>query len=375
MSLKIVCAGYLVRCPLGGVSWHHLQYLVGFDRLGHEVMFIEHFGWPRSCYNPAQQEMGSDPSYGIRYVSDLFARCGLKIKWSYFAEDGSVFGASKEEVEDFCSDCDLYINLSNVNSIAPSVSCRRRVLVDTDPVFTQIGAHGFGVDGYHVRFSYGELVHQNGCSMPTANVRWIPTRQPVVLDLWTFTVGDVSAPYSTIISWAPYPEKTYDGRIYGQKGREFEPYFSLPRIAHEPMQIAANAPADVKSRLALGGWGLVDPAIVTRDCWAYQSYIKSSRAEFCVAKHGYVVTHCGWFSDRTTSYLASGRPAVVQDTGFSRFLPCGKGLFPYRTREEAITAIKSLKRNYHEHSQSARRVVEELFDARIVLAKLLNASL
>jgi hypothetical protein len=375
MSLKILCAGYLVRCPLGGLSWHHLQYLAGFDRLGHEVMFIEHFGWPQSCYNPDQKVVGSDPSYGIRYIGDLFARCGLRIKWSYFAEDGSIFGASKEEVEDFCTDCDLYINLSNVNSIAQSESCRRRVLVDTDPVFTQIGAHGLGFDGYDVRFSYGELVHQSGCSMPTGNLRWIPTRQPVVLDLWTFTAGDPSTPYSTVINWASYPEKTYNGRIYGQRGREFEPYFSLPRIADESMQIAANAPPDVKARLVRGGWSLADPAIVGRNCWTYQQYIRSSRAEFCVAKHGYVATHCGWFSDRTTAYLASGRPAVVQDTGFSRLLPCTEGLLPYRSRQEAIVAIKFLAKNYHKHCQSARRVVEEFFDARIVLSKLLNESL
>ena len=363
MSLKILCAGYLVRCPLGGLSWHHLQYLAGFDHLGHEVMFVEHFGWPRSCYNPDQKDVGSDPSYGIRYISDVFARCGLRIKWSYFAEDGSVFGASKEEVNDFCTDCDLYINLSNLNSIPQSERCRRRVLVDTDPVFTQIGAQGLGFDGYDVRFSYGELVHQNGCSMPTANLQWIPTRQPVVLDLWTFTTGDPSAPYNTVINF------------FFERAREFEPYFSLPRIADEPMQIAANAPANVKAKLARGGWCLADPAMVTRDCWTYQEYIKSSRAEFCVAKHGYVATNCGWFSDRTTAYLASGRPAVVQDTGFSRLLPCGEGLLPYRTRQEAIVAIKFLKKNYHKHCQSARRVIEEFFDARIVLSKLLNESL
>ena len=227
MGLKILCAGYLVRYPLGGLSWHHLQYLAGFDRLGHEVMFIEHFGWPQSCYNPDQKEAGSDPSYGIRYIRDLFARCGLRIKWSYFAEDGSVFGASKEEVEDFCTDCDLYINLSSVNSIAQSESCRKRVLVDTDPVFMQIGAHGFGFEGYDVRFSYGELVHQNGCSMPTANLRWIPTRQPVVLDLWTFTAGDPAAPYSTVISWAPYSEKKYITAVFMGRGSKSSSLTSL----------------------------------------------------------------------------------------------------------------------------------------------------
>ena len=377
MSLKILCSGYLVRHPVGGLSWHHLQYLLGLKRLGHEVMFVEHFGWPRSCYDPRRQDMTSDPTYGVAYVEQIFARCDLDLRWSYISEDGNVYGAPKDELQDFCTECDVFFNLSNVNWISYFDQCRRRVLVDTDPVFTQIGVHGLHVpfSKYHARFTYGERVHKIGCSMPTADVRWLPTRQPVVLDQWPETLGAASAPFSTVINWSPYPEQFHNGRTYGQKDREFEPYFSLPLEVDEPMVIAANAPANVKRRLSRGGWSLADPVEVTYDPWVYQSYITNSRAEFCVAKHGYVTTQCGWFSDRSTAYLAMGRPVVIQDTGFSAFLPCGEGLLTYGEPQEAISAIRSLCKDYDRHTRTARQIVEQHFDACRVLSELLERSL
>ena len=357
---------------MGGLSWHHLQYLLGFDRFGHEVVFFEHYGWPKSCYDPDRQAMISDPAFGIAYVKRIFARCNLDIRWTYLAENGTTFGISREELSDFCRDCDIYFNLSNINWIPELEQCRRRALVDTDPVFTQIGTHGvdFHFSKYDALFTYGERVHQIGCSMPTADRHWLPTRQPVVLDQWRATPGNAWASFSTVINWTSY--QLHDSAVYGQKDREFEPYFSLPRKVHEPMEIVANAPQAIKQRLAGGGWRLVDPLAVTHDPWTYQDYLARSRAEFCVAKHGYVSTQCGWFSDRSSAYLALSRPVVIQDTGFSHFLPCGDGLLTYRTQREAIAAIQSVRRDYDGHSRAARAVVEANFDARRVLSELLE---
>jgi hypothetical protein len=188
-------------------------------------------------------------------------------------------------------------------------------------------------------------------------------------------LGAATDPFSTVINWAPYPDQFHNGRVYGQKDREFEPYFSLPQKVEEQMVIAANAPANIRQRLARGGWRLADPVAVTQDPWIYRNYLATSRAEFCVAKHGYVTTQCGWFSDRTTAYLAMGRPAVVQDTGFSAFLPCGEGLLTYQNPEEAIAAIQALRKDYSHHSQQARELSEQYFDSRIVLSELLERSL
>jgi len=377
MGLKIVCSGYLVRYPLGGFSWHHLQYLVGFRRLGHQVTYFEHYGWPNSCYNPANGAMKADPSYGINYLLNLLKPHGLEGNWCYLAEDGTAHGMPRQRLEQLCGESDVYFNLSNINWIPELEQCRRRVLVDTDPVFTQIGAQGLGgpFSWYHALSTYGENVHRAGCTMPTGGVRWLPTRQPVVLDLWPLHHGDPSAPFTTVMNWAPYGDQQSEGRIYGQKSREFEPFYSLPLETGEPMLLAVNAPAQVRKRLAEGGWKLANPLEVTRDPETYQRYLRASRAEFCVAKHGYVSTRCGWFSDRSAGYLAMGRPVIIQDTGFSDFLPSGRGLLPYRTPNEAIAAIRRLMDNYEQHCQSARAVADAFFDARRVLNNLLELSL
>jgi len=303
MALKIVCSGHLVRYPLGGHSWHHLQYLVGLKDLGHEVTFFEDYGWPDSCYDPERNLMTSDPRCGIAYLSRLLQPHGLADHWCYLAEDGTAYGMPREQLAQLCRECDIYLTLSNLNWIPELEHCRRRVLVDTDPVLTQIGAHGLGkpFSWYQVLFTYGENVDQPGCSMPTAGLRWLPTRQPVVLDLWPVEAGDVSAPFTSVMNWSSVGEREHEGRIYGEKPREFAPFFGLPRDTGEAMELAINAPPDVQERLRAGGWRLADARHVTRTPWTYQAYLKASRAEFAVARHAYVSTQCGWFSDRSTA--------------------------------------------------------------------------
>jgi len=377
MGLKIVCSGHLVRHPVGGHSWHHLQYLVGIQRLGHEVTFFEDYGWPNSCYDPARNDMTADPTYGLAYLLRLLRPHSLEDRWCYLAEDGTPHGMPRERLAQLCRECDVYFNLSGINWIPELEECRRRVLVDTDPVFTQIGGHGLAGPfyRYHTLFTYGENVHRPGCDMPTGGARWLPTRQPVVLDQWPVGTGDPNAPYTTVINWSAYGDREYEGRVYGQKDREFEPFFSLPRDTGEAMEMAINGPAAVRKRLADGGWRLADPSEVTRDPWTYQQYLRASQAEFGVAKHGYVCTQSGWFSDRSSAYLATGRPVVVQDTGFSDFLPCGEGLLAYRSPEGAVAAIRALRDNYDRHCRAARSLAEEYFDARRVLTDLLERSL
>ena len=374
--MKIICAGNLIRYPLGGFSWHHLQYLVGFARLGHEVTYVEDYGWADSCYDPARGDMTSDPGYGIAYLATLLRPHGLDNSWCYLAEDGASHGMSRRQLAELCRECDVFFNLSNINWIPEFELCGRRALVDTDPVFTQIGGHGMSesFSQYHALFTYGENVGRPGCPAPTGGARWQPTRQPVTLDLWPASAGVPSAPFTTVMNWSAYGEREYEGRVYGQKDREFTPFFSLPNQSGQLMEIALNAPLATRKRLAAGGWRLADPGEVTRDLWTYQDYLRASRAEFSVAKHAYVSARCGWFSDRSAGYLAMGRPVIVQDTGFSDFLPCGAGLLAFRSPAEALEAINRLNDKFDMHCRAARAVVEEYFDARRVLTRLLEQS-
>ena len=374
MGLKILCSGHLVRYPLGGHSWHHLQYLVGFQRLGHDVTFFEHYGWPDSCFDPTRNIMTADPNYGIAYLLGLLKPHGLDHSWCYLAEDGTAYGMPRERLAKLCRECDIYFNLDNINWIPELEQCQRRVLVDVDPVFTQIGAHGLGgpYSRYHALFTYGENVHQSGCDMPTRGVHWLPTRQPIVLDLWPIEEADPSAPFTTVMNWSPLGDREYEGRIYGAKDREFEPFFSLPADTGQPMEVAVNVPAAVRKRLVGGGWQVADPLTVTCSPSTYQSYLRASRAEFSVAKHGYVITRCGWFSDRSAGYLASGRPVIIQDTGFSDWLEAGCGVVPFRTPAEASAAIAEINGRYELHCRAARAIAEEYFDARKVLSHLIE---
>ena len=375
MSLKILCSGYLVRSPLGGLSWHHLQYLVGLQRLGHDVTFLEHFGWPDSCFDPSTGCMTSDPSYGIKHLNTLLEPFGLQDKWCYLAEDGMAHGMPRAQLERICREADLYLNLSNINWIPELEECRRRVLIDTDPVFTQIGAHGIesAFDRYQVCFTYGENVHLTDCTMPTAGTTWRPTRQPIVLELWEPTAfGRAAGPFTTVANWRPFRSKSSEEGRYGQKDRQFKPYFRLPRETGYEMELAMNPPDPARRLLIEGGWRVADPSRVAGTPQAYQQYLRDSRAEFSVAKHAYVSTQCGWFSERTACYLASGVPVVVEDTGFPSWMETGIGVVPFRNRDEAAAALDKITRSYGAHRQAAREIASEYFEASRVLSKLLS---
>src|SRR3954452_12774995 len=217
MSLRIVCSVYLVRHPVGGHTWHHLQYLIGLRRLGHEVVFFEHFGWADSCYDADRNMMTGDPSYGVRYLENVFRRAGLDAEWCYLAEDDTAHGISRARLAEAIASADLYLNLSNINWIPELETCQRRALVDTDPVFSQTGRHGVGAafDLYDVLFTYGENVHKPFCTMPTAGHEWLPTRQPIVLDLWPVTDGPPNGAFTSVMNWVSTGEVEHEGRIFG----------------------------------------------------------------------------------------------------------------------------------------------------------------
>jgi len=156
-------------------------------------------------------------------------------------------GMPRQNLADACAECDVYFNLSNMNWIPEFELCRRRILVDTDPAFTQIG---FGMGGpfsrYQRLFTYGENVH-NRTSMPTAGQNWLPTRQPVVLSQWKMNHGDPTKPITTIMNWSSYPDREFEGRVFGQKNREFPPYYDLPQETQVSMEMAIGGPGVVIS--------------------------------------------------------------------------------------------------------------------------------
>jgi hypothetical protein len=130
-----------------------------------------------------------------------------------------------------------------------------------------------------------------------------------------------------------------------------------------------NAPRDI---IRKHGWTLSNPLTVAADAWKYQKYIQGSRGEFSVSKHGYVVTKSGWFSERSAAYLASGRPVIVQDTGFSTHIQAGLGLMAFSNIEEAVDAINMVNSDYREHCRAAREIANDHFNSSSILGDMLD---
>jgi hypothetical protein len=377
--MRILVLGYLVRGPLGGLAWHHLHYVLGLRGLGHEVYFLEVGDNYDCCYHPEWQTMTHDPSFGLSFANAAFSRLGLGECWAYHDAHTSTWrGGYRGPIEELCRSADLLLNVSGVNALLDAfLQVPIRVLIDTDPVFTQIrhltdSAAMEIASKHNAFFSFGENLGLPGCLIPSDGFGWRTTRQPIVLDAWASTPGPVEGNYSTVIQWDSYPAREYGGRTYGMKSASFPPYFDLPRKVDSPLELAIGSPSAPRALLRDQGWIVSDPYEATRDPWVYQQFIQKSKGEFTVAKHGYVVTHSGWFSERSACYLAAGRPVITQDTGFGTVLPTGEGLFAFNTMEEILAAFEAVESDYERHSRAAREIAEEYFRAEKVLGKLLN---
>jgi len=91
-----------------------------------------------------------------------------------------------------------------------------------------------------------------------------------------------------------------------------------------------------------------------------------------VAKEQNIQLKSGWFSDRSATYLASGRPVIVEDTGFGAYLPVGEGLVPFEGPDNARAAIETVLADYPKHRRAARLIAEQHFDSAKVLTGILK---
>jgi hypothetical protein len=378
--LRILVLGYLVRGPLGGIAWHYLQYVLGLHRLGHDVFFFEDSDDYPSCYDPVRNLTGVDPAYGLAFTASAFDRLGLSRRWTYYdAHTRRWMGPAAGDALDLCATADLVLNVSGVNPLRTWMAdIPVRVFIDTDPGFTQIRHLTDPVArarvSQHTTFlTFGENHGQPGCAIPADGFRWEPTRQPIVVDAWTTAGGSIDRPLTTVMQWDSYRSAEHDGVCYRMKADSFGPYLDLPARAREAFTIALGAPKAVQQQLTSHGWTILDSRVPTADPWTYQDFIARSKAEFSVAKHGYVVSRSGWFSERSAAYLASGRPVVVQDTGFTRWLRADGGVLAFATPEEALAQLDVLNGSYERHCRQAREVACEYFDSANVLSRLLDS--
>jgi hypothetical protein len=360
---------------------YHLQYLKGLAALGHEVYFIEDSDDYPSCYDPVHDITGTDASYGLRFAAATFRRAGLGNRWAYHdAHTGRWHGPCAEDALDLCKSSELLLDIGGLAPVRPWLfEIEARALVDLDPVFTQI-RHLTDPDArerarrHTAFFTVGENIGR-GADVPDDGLPWRSTRQPIVLENWPVCDPPPGAGFSTVMLWDSYPALEFEGRRYGMKSESFEPFFDLPSRVSATMELAvgsASAPCD---RLREHGWSVRDSREPTRDPWTYSQYIAASLAEFSVAKQAYAATRSGWFSDRSAAYLASGRPVLLQETGFSDWLESGLGVLSFETPDQAIRGIEEIQRNYPLHARAARDLSESHFDSKRILSDLVEAAL
>ena len=379
---RVLVLGYVVRGPLGGLAWHHLQYVLGLVRAGYDAWFVEDSDDYPGCYDPTTYACGTDPAYGLAFAAAAFARLGLADRWLYHdAHAGRWHGARAADADALCRSADLVLDVSGVNPMRPWLrAVPARALVDTDPAFTQI-RHLTDPDAraraaeHTAFFTFGENAGRPGCIVPDDGFPWRPTRQPVVLDAWPVTPAPARGRYTTVMQWESYPACEYGGRRYGMKAEAFGSYADLPRRTPHPLELALGSASAPRAALRAAGWHVRDPGPLSRDPWTYQRYLARSRGEFAVAKHGYVASRSGWFSERSAAYLASGRPVVVQDTGFTDWLPAGAGVLAFSTPDEALAALDEAEGRHAFHARAARDLAAACFDARVVLPRLVDEAL
>ena len=391
--LCIVVGGYLGLVPAAGVTWDYVQYPAGFAALGHDVFYLEDTRlWP--VYQPAGSDWG-DCSASVSHVAAVMAEFGLAGRWAYRDEaSGRCFGLTEVQLREVCRSADVFVNVSCSTFLRDEYrAIPVRVLVDTDPMFTQVqlvsqqmftpGSPGLRelVEGHTHHFTFGESVGRPECLMPDCGVAWRPTRQPVRLDLWPAAepVRDrAGSAYTTLMNWTAGKALEHAGTTWGQKDVELRRLFELPSAVPEiPLAVAvgqtggAGEPFPAAEARA-AGWRVLDPEACAPDCAGYREFIAGSLGELSVAKETYVKARTGWFSCRSACYLASGRPVVTQDTGWTAHLPAGRGLLAFDTLATAAEALRSVEEDPVAHARAARELAEEFFDSRHVLTRMLQ---
>lgn len=373
----IVVSGMIAAVPhQGGATWAVLQYVLGLARLGHEVYFVE--ALESAALRPAGAPLAK--SVNARYCQQVLQEHGLERLWSLVLRGSrETAGLSYQDLARLEARTSVLLDLSGTLAGTGLFSqVPVRVYLDVDPAFTQLwDAQGIDMRlGGHTHFvTVGQCIGSPDCPVPTGGRSWIPTWQPVVLDQWLRSRRITRDAFTTVANWRGYGSVEHDGVHYGQKAHSLRTFMTLPTRSQERFQLAlaidAGETADLAA-LRANGWDLLDPADVAGSPSAYRDFVQGSKAELGIAKTGYVASRSGWFSDRSACYLASGRPVLAQDTGFSHHLPTGTGLLSFDSLDDVLTGLADIDRDYERHCAAARALAEEHFDADRVLTGLLQ---
>jgi hypothetical protein len=380
---KIVLLGMMSKMPVAGVVWQYVHYLVGFQRLGYDVYYVEAHARTPSMFMAHEEDDGS--ARAAAFIAGVMRRFDLGERWAFHAlhDDGRCFGMSDSKLKQLYASADLLINMHGGTYPRPEHSATGRlVYLETDPVELQIELHynmqstiDF-LEPHRAFFTFGENYGNPDCKLPVSDrFHFWPTRQPVVMDFWQLDGHGPGYSFTTIGNWQQHwREVIFQGKTYyWSKHHEFLKFLELPSRTNQMFELALSSYEEQdRQMLEHNGWQVRHALDISTDIDVYRQYIAASRAEFTVAKDQNVRLRSGWFSDRSATYLAAGRPVITQETGFSNILPTGEGLFGFSTMEEIVDAVECINANYEHHCQRAADVARHYFNYDMVLPRLLQ---
>jgi len=382
---RIVVMGFMGSCPIAGVIWQHIHYIVGLQRLGHEVYYVEDSA--RLPYNPETFEVNNEYDYAARLLARLANEFGFEGRWGFCARylpRNPAVGLSLKKIRQLYREADAILNICGTQEFNEDLLRSERILyIESDPGVEQIKIDKRVrstikyLRGHHALFTFGENVGTKDFPVPLHNFKWWPTRQPVVTDLWkTNRAPARDAVLTSVANWSTSGLKdiSWRGKKYlWSKSREFLRFIAAPKKSGETFELATNIKDEkTRKKFLRNGWRFRSPHDLSVDYWLYRDYVRRSKGEFTVAKDQYVRLNTGWFSDRSACYLAAGRPVIIQETGFTKIYGGDAGLLSFRSLGEIVDAARMIKADYAKHSRAARNLAREVFEAEKVLRSLLE---
>jgi len=383
---RIVVMGFMGSCPIAGVIWQHLHYIVGLQQLGHDVYYVEDSA--RIPYNPKTFDVSNDFDYAARILRRLAREFGFEGRWAfcarYLPDKNPTVGFSLKKIRQLYRDADAILNICGTQEFNDDLLVSDRILyVESDPGVEQIKVDQRVkttinyLKRHHALFTFGENVGTKRFPVPTHKLKWLPTRQPVVTDLWkTSRRPAATAVFTSVANWSTSGLKDIEWRgekYLWSKSREFLRFVPAPKKCGETFELATDIKDEkTRTKFLRNGWRFRSPHDLSVDYWQYRDYLRRSKGEFSVAKDQYVRLHTGWFSDRSACYLAAGRPVVMQETGFTKHYGGSGGLIGFHSLGEIVEAVRSINADYSRHARAARELAREVFEAKTVLASLLD---
>ncbi len=379
--LIAIASRTLASYPLGGGVWAWmLQYPLGLRALGHDIFWLELL------------KSSGDRVRDAKLANDFLARIGpyglaghtavLVFEDIEIQELGraEIYGRPALTVYDTVRSADLLWNLASTIHPPFLSRFRRKALIDVDPGHLQIIAtqFEFGLKEHDVHLSVGANLPDPDCEVPTLGLTWRTFLPFVYLPMWDVAPDPGrNAPFTSITQWT-WEELSFQGRaLSASKRTAYMRYVDLPKRAGRPFELATNIgdtdPMHDRESLISGGWRVADPHTVVPTPETYREYLRASRAEILCPKPIFREMNTGWFSDRSVCYMALGRPVLAEETGFSQYIPTGRGVLDFRDVEEARAGVAEIDGNYPLHSRWARELAEDLFSSDRQLSAMLAA--